>query len=83
MHTNPGALVSRQQIHQISQQAHGAICGGLKPVDGLLERADLLRLDATRKLDQKRRVEMGQFLTPAPVARSGVLGSASQGARGG
>ena len=30
---------------------------------------DFLRLDATRKLDQTARRQMGQFLTPAPVAR--------------
>ena len=29
--------------------------------------ADLLRLDANRKLDGQRRAEMGQFLTPAGV----------------
>jgi len=35
----------------------------------LLEGVDLIRLDATRRLDESRRMEMGQFLTPAPVAR--------------
>jgi adenine-specific DNA-methyltransferase len=35
----------------------------------LLEWVDLLRLDASRKLDQGRKAELGQFLTPAPIAR--------------
>lgn len=34
-----------------------------------LEPVDLLRVDATRKLQAARRVEFGQYLTPAPVAR--------------
>jgi hypothetical protein len=36
--------------------------------DGLAERVEFLRLDASRRLDPARRSEMGQFLTPAPVA---------------
>jgi len=36
---------------------------------GLLDWVDLLRLDATRRLDQDRRSALGQFLTPARVAR--------------
>ena len=36
---------------------------------GLVERAEFLRVDATRKLDPSRRTALGQFLTPAPVAR--------------
>lgn len=35
----------------------------------LVQRADFLRVDATRKLDPSRRTTLGQFLTPAPVAR--------------
>ena len=35
----------------------------------LLDQVDLLRLEATRCLDPKRQAELGQFLTPAPVAR--------------
>lgn len=35
----------------------------------LSERVDFFRLDATRRLDARRRVEMGQFLTPSAVAR--------------
>jgi adenine-specific DNA-methyltransferase len=35
----------------------------------LLERVDLIRLDAARRLDPKVRGDLGQFLTPAPVAR--------------
>ncbi|HBO46175.1 MAG TPA: adenine methyltransferase, partial [Planctomycetaceae bacterium] len=35
----------------------------------LLDRVDLIRLDVGRRLDSARRVEMGQFFTPAPVAR--------------
>lgn len=34
----------------------------------LLERTDLVRLDASRRQEEGRREEMGQFLTPAPVA---------------
>lgn len=34
-----------------------------------LQHIDLVRLDATRRLDPGRRSEFGQFLTPAPVAR--------------
>ncbi len=34
-----------------------------------LERVDLNRLDACRQLEQSQRGQMGQFLTPAPVAR--------------
>lgn len=37
--------------------------------NGLVERADFFRVDATRKLDPSRRTTLGQFLTPAPVAR--------------
>ena len=33
------------------------------------DRIDLLRLEACRQLEQSQRGEMGQFLTPAPVAR--------------
>ncbi|CAG0991939.1 Type-2 restriction enzyme AplI [Myxococcaceae bacterium] len=36
---------------------------------GLLDHADFFRVDASRRLDPGRRSEMGQFLTPAPVAR--------------
>lgn len=37
--------------------------------EALVERVDLLRLDATRRLDPARQAEMGQFMTPAPIAR--------------
>ena len=37
--------------------------------DGLLDRVDLIRLDAGRRLDPARRAAMGQFFTPAPIAR--------------
>jgi len=33
-----------------------------------LEKVDLLRLDATRRLDPDRQAEMGQFMTPSAVA---------------
>jgi predicted RNA methylase len=47
------------------------------PNDGLssisapvqLRRVEELRLEATRKLDPVRRVELGQFLTPAPIGK--------------
>ena len=35
----------------------------------LIDRVDLIRLDLGRRLDPKRRAEMGQFFTPAPIAR--------------
>ncbi|NLE36816.1 MAG: adenine methyltransferase [Pirellulaceae bacterium] len=37
--------------------------------DDLLDRVDLIRLDIGRRLDAVRRAEMGQFFTPAAVAR--------------
>lgn len=39
------------------------------PPEALIERIDLFRLDASRRLDAGRQAEMGQFMTPAPVAR--------------
>jgi adenine-specific DNA-methyltransferase len=39
-----------------------------EPVD-VLERVDFLRVDAGRKLDATRKVKLGQFMTPAPVAQ--------------
>jgi adenine-specific DNA-methyltransferase len=36
--------------------------------EALTAYADFFRLDASRRLDPARRVELGQFLTPAPVA---------------
>jgi adenine-specific DNA-methyltransferase len=36
--------------------------------DALTAYAEFFRLDASRRLDPARRVELGQFLTPAPVA---------------
>ena len=39
------------------------------PPAGLVERTEMSRLDATRHLDPERRSELGQFLTPPPVAR--------------
>ena len=35
----------------------------------LLRRVEELRLEGTRKLDPPRRVELGQFLTPAPIGK--------------
>jgi len=35
----------------------------------LLRRVEELRVEATQKLDPSRRVELGQFLTPAPIAK--------------
>jgi adenine-specific DNA-methyltransferase len=37
--------------------------------DGLLDRIDLIRLDVGRRLEPARRAAMGQFFTPAPIAR--------------
>lgn len=37
--------------------------------DELLDRVDLLSLDVGRRLKAARRAEMGQFFTPAPIAR--------------
>lgn len=47
-------------------QAHATLSSHTK---GLVDRADFFRVDATRKLDPSRRTTLGQFLTPAPVAR--------------
>ncbi len=41
----------------------------LHGVEPLLEQVDRLRLDACRRLDPSRRSQLGQFLTPPPVAR--------------
>lgn len=45
----------------------------------LLERVDLIRLDAARKLDPDRRSDLGQFFTPANVAR--LMASMFEGQR--
>ncbi|NLX98141.1 MAG: N-6 DNA methylase [Rhodopirellula sp.] len=37
--------------------------------DGLVDRVDLIRLDVGRRLDPAHRAAMGQFFTPAPIAR--------------
>jgi hypothetical protein len=37
--------------------------------DGLVDRADLIRLDVGRRLNPADRAAMGQFFTPAPIAR--------------
>jgi adenine-specific DNA-methyltransferase len=37
--------------------------------DALLDRVDLIRLDVGRRLDPAHRAAMGQFFTPAPIAR--------------
>lgn len=37
--------------------------------DALLETVDLLRLDAARRLNPDQQMEMGQFMTPSPVAQ--------------
>ena len=57
----------------------GVVVGaaGMKPVprrharsaDSLLEAVDATRRDAAQRLDPRRRVLMGQHLTPASVAR--------------
>lgn len=36
--------------------------------ESLVERVELIRLEASRHLDSARKVELGQFLTPVPVA---------------
>lgn len=38
-------------------------------VDNFLDQVEFFRLDATRKLDPKRRSELGQFFTPLALAR--------------
>ena len=37
--------------------------------NGLVDRVDLIRLDIGRRLDPAHRAAMGQFFTPAPIAR--------------
>jgi adenine-specific DNA-methyltransferase len=47
---------------------------------GLLQAADMLRLEANRHLEPERRSELGQFMTPEPVARlmAGMLEGGAQ-----
>jgi adenine-specific DNA-methyltransferase len=45
--------------------------------NALVERVDLVRLDAARRLDPERQAEMGQFMTPASTAR--LMASMFQG----
>lgn len=40
-----------------------------RSAETLAERTDLVRLDAVRALDPGRRATLGQYMTPAPVAR--------------
>src|SRR5687767_12934951 len=40
----------------------------LEPTD-LIEHVELFRLDANRQLDSRRRTELGQYMSPAPIAR--------------
>jgi len=40
-----------------------------KPQPAALEHADAARIEANRLLDESRRSEMGQFMTPAPIAK--------------
>lgn len=43
-------------------------CVPHRPAD-VLEHVDILRLDARRKQEKERKAALGQFLTPAPIAR--------------
>ena len=54
------SMTSRRRIRQAAQPTRTA--------DALLEHIDLVRLEATRRLDPNRRAEFGQFLTPIPIA---------------
>jgi len=49
-------------------------------VEGLTERVDLYRVDASRNLDSERRSQMGQFFTPPSIARfmASLFGNSSQ-----
>lgn len=38
-------------------------------IDGVLHIVDTYRLDANKRLDPHQRIELGQFLTPMPIAR--------------
>jgi adenine-specific DNA-methyltransferase len=53
----------------MSTLAKTAGFASMTPHEALVDQADLLRLDAARRLDPKRQVEMGQFMTPAAIAR--------------
>ena len=41
----------------------------LQEAEPLLDQVDLLRVEASRRIDPSRRSELGQFLTPPSVAR--------------
>ena len=58
-------------IHALKTKSTKIVTPQNLPGDGeaLLRKVDFFRLNATQKLDENRRGEMGQFLTPAPVAR--------------
>lgn len=47
----------------------GGTNGSAEGPSPLLGQVDFFRLDASRRLDPKQRSEMGQFMTPEPVAR--------------
>jgi adenine-specific DNA-methyltransferase len=36
---------------------------------GLTEQVDIFRLEANRQIDERQRAELGQFMTPLPIAR--------------
>ncbi len=57
-------------MSSVSRHSPGATTRSLAPdPDALVQRVDFLRLDAARRLEPERRAEMGQFMTPLPVAR--------------
>jgi len=52
-----------------AEYSTGTLTGDNGGKHSLLDRVDLYRIDACRRADEKRRAEMGQFLTPIPVAK--------------
>ena len=56
-------------MHRLTEQE--VANDGLSPISApaLLRRVEELRVQATRKLDPSRRIELGQFLTPAAIAK--------------
>ncbi len=64
------AAYNARGMTTVARHTHGPSTHGHAPApDALVERVDLLRLDAARRLEPERQAEMGQFMTSLAVAR--------------